>query len=203
VTAAQCLERERELQRAAEAFAGSREYVWVWECEARAVVMGRSGALDAQVKAAACEEDGVPVLRRDSGGGTVLLGPGCLAYTLILDMDRRPELRDVAGSYRSILGSVVAAAGLAMAERPENDLAVAGRKFGGCSQRRMRRTLLHHGTLLYDFAIGDVERYLAEPQRRPAYRGERGHAEFLRNAPVHPEFARRLHACFPEAERVS
>jgi len=200
VTAARFLEKERELHRQAESASFPREFVLVWECEERAVILGRGGRAGDQVHAGACHHDNVPILRRDSGGGAVLLGPGCLGYTLILHLERRPHLRDIEASYRCILGDVAQAAGLARAEQSETDLVLSGHKFAGCSQRRMRRTLLHHGTLLYDFAIVDMERYLSEPARRPAYRGERGHVDFVANAAIHPAFAGRLRALYPEAE---
>ena len=47
------------------------------------------------VDEAACQADGVPILRRSSGGGTVLLGRGCLLYSLVLSYDRSPALAEV------------------------------------------------------------------------------------------------------------
>ena len=55
----------------------------------------------------ACRADGVPVLRRASGGGTVLLGPGCLCFSLVLRYDRAPGLEDITVSYRHVLVGVV------------------------------------------------------------------------------------------------
>jgi lipoate-protein ligase A len=63
-------------------------------------------------------------------------------------------------------------------------LAIAGRKVSGNAQRRGARALLHHGTLLYAFDARVAQRYLKEPARRPDYRGDRRHAEFLGNLPL-------------------
>ena len=60
----------------------------------------------------ACRADGVAVLRRFSGGGAVVLGPGCLNYAIALSLVSRPELADVAASFRAILGRVAAALGV-------------------------------------------------------------------------------------------
>ena len=38
-----------------------------------------------------------------SGGGAVSLGPGCLNYSLIFSLERRPAWRDVRRSVREIL----------------------------------------------------------------------------------------------------
>ena len=83
-----------------------------------------------------------------------------------------------------------------------------GRKVSGNAQRRGRRALLHHGTLLYDFDPGLAARYLKEPIRRPAYRSGRCHADFIGNLPLSaeddPGAARgRLEGLRPSKTRVS
>jgi lipoate-protein ligase A len=204
MTAAMGLARERFLHMEAECGVGKREFLFVWETSETAVVVGRGGRIPEQVYVEACERDGIPILRRDSGGGAVVLGGGCLNYTLILNLDLRPHFKDIAESYRCILGDVALSSGVPGAECSENDLSIEGLKFGGCAQRRMRLTMLLHGTLLYDFQPAAAERYLQQPVRQPRYRNGRSHAEFLTNAPVAPApFLERLHALYPETELVS
>ena len=42
-----------------------------------------------------------------SGGGTVLLGPGCLNFSLILNLESRPALQNIAESYQIILSALI------------------------------------------------------------------------------------------------
>ena len=119
---------------------------------------GRSSSSDGTAAIAddviqeACRDDGVRVLRRFSGGGAVVLGPGCLNYAVALSLVSRPELADVAASFQFILGRIVAALGIpGLSIAGGTDLALDGRKVSGNAQRRGRRALIHHGTLLYDF----------------------------------------------------
>src|SRR5690348_16105251 len=112
--------------------AGGTEMLRFWEWPGPAVVMGAGCRVSDDVNEAACRADGVPVLRRSSGGGTVLLGPGCLLFSLVLAYDRAPELREVISSYRYILTRVGGAlAGLlpGITLAGTSDLACAGRKF--------------------------------------------------------------------------
>lgn len=156
------------------------EVLRVWGWPRPAVVLGAGGRIADDVDAAACEQDGVPLARRSSGGGTVLLGPGCLVYSLVLRYDRANELRDIRKSYHWILARIVGAMpGVAVAG--PSDLSVGDRKFGGSSQQRKRNHLLHHGTLLYAFDLSLIGRYLREPPRQPEYRGRRTHGEFVTN----------------------
>ncbi len=175
------------------------EVLRVWERSLPAVVLGAGCRLADDVDEAACRADGVPILRRASGGGTVLLGPGCLLYTLVLDSEQAPELAGIRSSYAFILGRVAAMLPEVQGVGPAgiSDLAAAGRKFSGNAQQRKRRFLLHHGTLLYAFDLGRVGRYLRSPPRQPDYRAGRNHAAFLHNLDLPAEeIKRRLRAAW-------
>jgi len=159
----------------------NQEVLRFWECARPVVVAGRSGVIHEQVRLEACAADGVDVLRRCSGGGAVILGPGCLNYSLVFSFELRPRWRDVRRSVREILSRMSGALGAEVCE--PSDLVCAGQKVSGNSQRRTARAVLHHGTLLYDFNAELAGRYLLEPKRQPAYRRERTHAQFLGNLP--------------------
>jgi lipoate-protein ligase A len=159
------------------------EILRLWEWPRPAVVLGAGGQIADDVDTAACERDNVPLARRSSGGGTVLLGPGCLLYTLILSYDRTAELRDIRKSYPWILGRLITALPNVAVTGP-SDLAIDGRKVGGSAQQRKREFLLHHGTLMYDFDLPLIGRYLREPPRQPDYRGRRPHGEFVTNLEI-------------------
>jgi lipoate-protein ligase A len=159
-----------------------------WEWPAHAVVMGAGGSITIDVNEVSCRADGVPLHRRASGGGTVLLGRGCLLFSLVLAYGRAVELREVNPSYRWILGRIREAlrsfGPLELAGT--SDLASEGRKVSGNSQQRKARHVLHHGTLLYSFDLSAVARYLNSPEREPGYRQQRSHAEFVANLPADP-----------------
>lgn len=166
---------------------GTTETLRIWEADEPAVIAGSFGAIDREVHEEACLADGVPVIRRSSGGGAVVVGRGCLNYTLVLSLEDRPALRDVPRSYAAILGRLAEAIGLPrLAVAGVSDLALGNRKVGGSAQRRGRRALLHHGTVLYGFDVSLMERYLREPRRQPPYRAGRRHAAFVTNVPMGP-----------------
>ena len=160
------------------------ERLLVWESAHPAVVLPRNGAADAWANLDACAVRDIPILRRDSGGGAVVLGPGCLSVALFLSLDARPALADVASSYATLLRAIVDTLAIPDITIRSTDLALGNRKFAGHAQRRLRHTLLHHGTILYGFDLGLIDTLLPEPRRRPAWRGSRRHGEFLTNAPL-------------------
>lgn len=161
--------------------------LFVWEWPSTAVIVGRSNIVAREVHVSACEQDGVPILRRCSGGGAVVLGYGCLCYALVLPISPDQRTAGISATTQAIIQRTAAgfiAAGHAVTVEGISDLAMNRRKFSGNSQRWMRTALLHHGTILYDFDLPQIGRYLKFPSRQPDYRATRDHAAFVCNAPV-------------------
>ncbi len=183
------------------------EVLRFWESPGLAVVLGRGCRAEAEVDLAACRRDGVPVLRRPSGGGTVLVGPGSLMYALVLSLRERPELRGIDAAHRAILERHVHALRdqlPSIRAAGTSDLAInlalvggeRARKFSGNSLRVRRDWILYHGTLLYDFSLDKLSRYLLPPPRQPDYRQDRPHADFVTNVPLD---GRQLRAALSQA----
>jgi lipoate---protein ligase len=158
-----------------------------WESPTHFVVLGRSGKVDEEVAVNACKTAGISVLRRSSGGGTVLQGPGCLNYALILSLADRPALVNVADSYRLLLKPVTRALAVAELDVRGSDILLDGRKVSGNAQRRTRGWLLHHGTILYGLDVSLMERVLLEPSKRPPHRKGRTHRHFVTTLHIPPE----------------
>ena len=194
---------EALLLEAESAAAEGRElgYLRFWESPEHFVVLGVSCGLEADAERERCGADGVPILRRASGGGTVLQGPGCLNFTLVLPLGYSAGLRDINSSYRVILEPCAAALKLdGISMRGSCDLALGDRKFSGSAQKRSRYCLLHQGTLLYDFSLESIPLYLRQPEKQPDYREGREHLDFVSNLPLGSAELRERIAAAWEAE---
>jgi lipoate-protein ligase A len=158
-----------------------------WEPRQYAVVLGASRLIREDVLVAACRTDGVPILRRSSGGGTVVVGPGALNVAVILPDNHAPGLWAVDAAHLYVLERLAESlrrAGQPIAIDGLGDLTIGGRKCGGSAQRRLRRWFMVHCSILYEMPIERVARYLAVPRRQPAYRRQRGHHDFLSSLPL-------------------
>ena len=166
------------------------EALRLWEPAGYFVVVGYSNRVTAEVNVAAREARGIPILRRFSGGGAVLQGPGCLNYTLVLRNERAGSFGDIGQSYHRVLDRHRELIAKLTSERVEfqgtSDLAIAGQKFSGNSQHRKQRYTVFHGTFLLNFDLSLIEVCLPMPSRRPAYRQGRAHESFLRNLRIDP-----------------
>jgi len=180
----------------------NEEYLRFWESSVYFIVLGRIGKQEDDVDLGAAKADGIPILRRSSGGGTVVQGPGCLNYTFVLNKRRHPALNDLRASYAWISAKVIAALRPLEVDavfRPTSDIALAGseKKFSGNAQHRGKTHILHHGTILYNFNLDLITRYLSMPKDIPAYRKSRSHKDFITNVAVIPaEFKSALAKAF-------
>jgi lipoate-protein ligase A len=173
-----------------------------WETPSPVVVVGRHGVVADDVREDACRADGIPVLRRFSGGGTVVLAPGCLNYAVAFALTSRPELWGIEDSFHVILEAIVTSLDLPALSIAGTDLVLNGRKVSGNAQRRGRRAILQHGTLLFAFDRRLASRYLTEPARQPHHRAGRRHGDFLGNIPLSGETLRnRLSAAWSMLSR--
>ncbi len=164
----------------------SGEILRFWETKSPFIVLGKICKEEEELIAPAVIKDKIPVLRRSSGGGTVFQAKGCLNYALVLSKKTRPEIKSIKGSYFYILDKLKIGfkkKGIKVAVMPISDLASSenNKKFSGNAQRRGKSFILHHGTFLYDFDIKLVSKYLNFPKKRPEYRGDRLHDDFLCN----------------------
>lgn len=166
----------------------SAEVVRLWESARHFVVLGYANRAQTEVNLSFCRDRQIPVLRRCSGGGTVLQGPGCLNYTLILKIFPEGPLAGISttnnfvmerqrSAMASLLNSPVQRQGC-------TDLTLGGLKFSGNAQRRRKNFLLFHGAFLLNMDLRLLESALQQPSREPDYRSGRSHRDFLLNLDV-------------------
>lgn len=128
---------------------GGNDTLRLW-VNGRAVIIGRSQSIAAEVDQPQAKTLGVPILRRLSGGGTVYHYPGNLNVSLML-RDGRP-LGGVKQAFRSC-GEAIARSlgklGCTITVR-ENSLSIGEKKIAGAAQARRGNALLYHTTLLVE-----------------------------------------------------
>jgi len=158
-----------------------------WSPEEYFIVVGRAGRTAEDCFLDRCRRGKIRIIRRISGGGTVLQGPGCFNYSAIISYETDGAYRGVRSSYGKILGKIRDALKTKRFNAevfPLSDIALGTRKISGNAQARKRKFFLHHGTFLHDFDVGKVSLYLRHPCKEPEYRQNRAHGDFLANIPI-------------------
>lgn len=140
--------------------------------------MGISGNPQALIHLEKLQNEQIPIIRRFSGGGTVIVDENTLFITFIMakrdvDIQAFPEpiLRWSAEVYKE-------AWKIPHFQLIENDYCIKDLKIGGNAQYIQKDRWLHHTSFLWDFDPKNME-YLLMPPKRPKYRLDRPHHEFL------------------------
>lgn len=81
------------------------EVLRVWSALSYFVVVGYSNRVETEVNVAFCQSHGVPILRRCTGGGAILQGPGCLNYSLILRIEDSASLTSITRTNEYIMAT--------------------------------------------------------------------------------------------------
>ncbi len=157
--------------------ADKRNWCIVNQGSSPAIVMGISGKPEHLIDNEKWKQAPIPVIKRFSGGGTVVIDENTLFVTFICNTDFVPVspfpesiMRWTEALYRPIFGNSFAL--------KENDYVLAEKKFGGNAQSIIKNRWLHHSSFLWDYCPKKMD-YLLMPPKTPQYRNGRPHGDFL------------------------
>jgi lipoate-protein ligase A len=176
----------------------------VWVPHEPAIVLGNSQEAEKELNLEAVQRDGIPIHKRMSGGGAVLLSPGCLCLGLRFAKRKDVTIQDYFAKASALISEIVKhEIGLELRLRGTSDLAcvipagrsvelgnriaegessvdgVAERKVAGCALYMPREYVLYLVSILVDPDFSAIEKYLAHPSKEPEYRSGRKHRDFL------------------------
>lgn len=167
-----------------------RSSIRFYDSEILTIVLGLGNKVAEHVHIDACEKDKVSILRRCSGGGSIIQGKGCLSYALFLRYEDYPDCADLKNTTQNLLEHLCKAFqnhGIAAHMKGISDVAIGNKKIIGNAQRRLKNACLFHGCILYDFDINCIAKYLKAPPTAPAYRQNRKHQDFVQNIKISKE----------------
>mmetsp|Transcript_22048 Transcript_22048/g.48385 ORF Transcript_22048/g.48385 Transcript_22048/m.48385 type:complete len:262 (-) Transcript_22048:219-1004(-) len=175
-----------------------------------AVVMGISGKIRELVNVEKALRDQIPVIKRYSGGGTVVVDSDTVFASLVFNSNSVPELpssfpREIMswteGLYRPAFSPLGESSSASFALR-EHDYVMGQHKFGGNAQCITKARWVHHTSFLWDYQRANME-YLLHPPKAPDYREGRSHEHFLCKLKEHLQcrrtFLEGLGGCLREA----
>lgn len=148
--------------------------------------MGTSQEPSALLDLERVKNSNIPVIKRFSGGGTVVVDENTLFITFIFAKDflsvppfPEPILKWSASLYQKswqIPGFHLR----------ENDYCIDDKKCGGNAQYIQKDRWLHHTSFLWDYSLDNMH-HLLLPQKRPQYRLDRSHEAFLTRLKYHAQ----------------
>jgi lipoate---protein ligase len=125
------------------------------------VSVGLHQDIEQEVDTAYCERHGLPVIRRDVGGGAVYLNRDQMFFHFVYPHQLAPKR--VEAIYAHFMAPVLAtyqALGVPAVFRPVNDIHVNGRKIGGTGSARINDATVMVGSFMFDFDVETMARCL-------------------------------------------
>ncbi|KAF0732432.1 hypothetical protein AaE_009226 [Aphanomyces astaci] len=126
-------------------------FIWNERTKTTNIVMGISGKPERLLDVDAVVRNKIPVIKRFSGGGTVVVDDSTVFTTFVINTTF--ALR-------------------------EDDYVLGDRKFAGNAQSIGKDRWLHHTSFLWDYSAVNMK-YLQNPAKQPKYRAQRDHSDFL------------------------
>ncbi len=163
----------------------SKNYCLINTNSSAAVVMGISGQKEKLMDLQALETHRIPLIRRFSGGGTVYVDQDTIFVTFVCNQEAfpvppfpRPIAEWSEGIYKSFFKDLPF-------QLLENDYVLGPKKIGGNAQYIQKNRWLHHTSFLWDYDHKLMEKILLMPEKRPNYRENRTHSDFLTKLSTH------------------
>ena len=126
----------------------------LWQND-RAVIVGKNQNTIEEINQRYIDENGIKVVRRNSGGGAVYHDLGNLNFSFIQKNEDNSKL-DMRTFAIPVINAL-AKLGVRAEFSSRNDMIINGRKFSGMAQTISKGRVLHHGTLLFDSDLSVVQ----------------------------------------------
>jgi len=137
---------------------GNSNQFMFWIPDKVYIVLGASNNPDEALNLDNVIKDNITILKRPSGGQTVLLTPNNIIIVAVF-------IEKAGVENLSMMGI--------------SDIAVSGKKILGSAIYRNKKGLLYHAVLNLGEPSITFERYLKHPSKEPDYRQGRSHSEFV------------------------
>ncbi len=152
----------------------------VWEPTQIDVVIGQSNKPEQEVHLDRVREDGVGLIKRRSGGGAVVLAPGMVVSSVVINDIPLKHTQKAFNEVTHLFVEALTQIGVEdVSHRGRSDICIGDRKIMGASIYRNQSQLLYHNVMLVSADLSLIERYLKHPSREPDYRKSRSHLDFV------------------------
>ena len=152
----------------------------LWIPDKTYIVLGASNKADIAVEESLAIKDNITVMKRRTGGQTVMLTPNNLIISAVITDESIMKPKDVFNNFNDIIMGVIQKDhNVKFSTRGISDIALGDKKIMGSSMYRGKGKLFYHAVLNYNEPPSTFQKYLKHPSIEPDYRKGRMHDEFV------------------------
>jgi len=152
----------------------------IWISDKVYIVLGASNNPMEALNMENVKKDNITVLKRPSGGQTVILTPNNIIIAVAFFDRKTMHPKDVFQQINKLIISTIEHTGIHdLSLMGISDIAISGKKILGSAIYRSKEALLYHAVLNLGEPSVTFERYLKHPSKEPDYRQGRSHTEFV------------------------
>lgn len=152
----------------------------LWIPDQTYIVLGRSNNETNALFLEQVKQDKVPVLKRPSGGETVIISPRTIIISVKLPKTGELKAHDYFHLINGIIMNTLKNAGIEdIQPKGISDIAIGMKKILGSAIYKKPDKIFYHAVLNYHEDVNIFDRFLKHPAREPAYRKGRKHSDFV------------------------
>ena len=152
----------------------------LWIPDKTYIVLGASNKANNSIVESLVVRDNISVLKRRTGGQTVMLTPKNLIISAIITDETVVKPKDVFNKFNDlIIGVIEEDHFVKFSTKGISDIAMGEKKIMGSSMYRNKEKLFYHAVLNFEESPETFQKYLTHPSKEPDYRIGRSHAEFV------------------------
>ena len=129
----------------------------IWMNE-QSVIIGKHQNAYAEINYPFAKENGIPLIRRISGGGAVYHDQGNINFTFIQKTDKSNQI--AFKRFTEVIIDYFKHIGIEVNVNARNSILIGDRKISGHAEHIFHDRVLHHGTLLFDTDLDALEQSL-------------------------------------------
>ncbi len=139
--------------------------LYLWQNQ-NTIVIGKNQNAWKECQISRIEEDGGVIARRISGGGAVFHDLGNLNFTFLVSKENYDLKRQL-----GVILKAVQRLGIHAEASGRNDILVDGQKFSGNAFHEHKGRCYHHGTIMVNVKLGELNKYLNVSKKKLESKG--------------------------------
>ena len=140
-------------------FPFSEPVLMIWQAD-KCVMLGNYQVAGAEIDLSCAKKEGIQIVRRSSGGGTIFTDLGTFLYTLITPCAQELSVQQARNLIVDMVVRALSEMGVPAKFEGRNDITVGGKKISGLAQYVKHGRICSHGSLLYDADLDMLTRVL-------------------------------------------